>query len=143
MENLFHKLGITDKASFFKFAKQFLKFGVVGVSNTLIHLGVYYLLLNFNVFYILANISGFLISVCNAYFWNSKFVFKNAQKKNIKSFIKSLSVYSFTFLLSNGLLYFYVEILYISEWVAPLINIVVITPINFLLNKFWAFCEDR
>jgi len=40
---------------------------------------------------------------------------------------------------SPGLLYLWVDIVGISNIIAPLINIIMIIPLNFLLNKLWVF----
>lgn len=119
--------------------KQFLKFGIVGVSNTLISLGIYYLLVYLGIHYIIANIAGFIVSVINAYFWNSKYVFPKGSQDRVRSFIKCFTAYGFTFLLGTLLLYIMVDIIGISDKIAPIINLCVTVPINFVLNKLWAF----
>jgi len=126
---------------------QFIKFGVVGVSNTFVHLAIYYLLLFLNVNYIIANSLGFIISVLNAYFWNNKFVFnkkkenneKDTVKQTLKKLAKVYASYTFTFILSNILIYVWVDLLHISDKIAPIINSIITIPINFLMNKLWAF----
>lgn len=118
---------------------QFCKFGIVGLSNTIISLVVYYILIYLNVNYIVANTTGFLISVLNAYYWNGKYIFKANNKKNKNSLIKIYLSYGVTFLLNTFLLYFMVNQLGISNYFAPIINVIIITPINFLLNKLWVF----
>ena len=42
---------------------QFIKFGIVGISNTLIALAVYYLLLRFGALYLIANTISWVVSV--------------------------------------------------------------------------------
>ena len=124
------------------FIKQFLKFGLVGVSNTLIALGVYYLLVYLGVHYIIANIAGFVVSVINAYYWNSKYVFKKGTNGRTKSFIKCFTAYGITFLLGTFLLYVFVDIAGISDKIAPILYLCVTIPINFFMNKLWAFKEQ-
>jgi len=138
MKKLLLKLGIEDMLSFWMFIKQFIKFSIVGVSNTLISLGIYYALVYLGINYLLANLIAFLLSVLNAYFWNSRFVFKS--KGNVlRKLVKVYTAYGFTLLLSTTLLYLMVDIIGISQLIAPLINIAITVPINFLLNKFWSF----
>lgn len=61
---------------------QFAKFCLVGVSNTLITLVIYYTFISINSkLYIVGNAVGFVLSVLNSYFWNSRFVFKSRMKK--------------------------------------------------------------
>ncbi len=123
----------------FSTIKQFLKFGIVGVSNTLISLGVYYLLYFIGVNYLIANTMGFIISVLNSYYWNNRYVFKKTQKGHLKPLMKTFMSYGLTFLLSTGLLFLMVNYLGISKVVAPIIAIIITIPINFLMNKLWAF----
>ena len=55
---------------------QFVKFGLVGVLNTLISEGLYVIIVFFGGHYLVASLVGFVLSVLNAYYWNSKYVFK-------------------------------------------------------------------
>mgnify|MGYP003742959237 CR=1 FL=1 len=129
-----------DKEKWFAAAWQFIKFGIVGFTNTLVHLAVYYLLIRFRVHYLAANTAAFVISVLNAYLLNSRFVFRAAGKRShAKSVAKMFVTYGATFLLSTLLMYIYVDRLGINEKLAPLLNVFVTTPVNFLLNKFWTF----
>ena len=77
---------------------QFIKFGIVGVSNTLISLAVYQLALNaLGLHYLAANALGLVISVVNAYYWNNRCVFGGGQKrpflKHVALYFKSLTAY--------------------------------------------------
>ena len=128
-----------NKKSFFDLIKQFIKFGIVGLSNTFISLTIYYVLIYFKVNYIIANTVAFIISVLNSYYWNSKFVFKKSQEGNLKPLLKTFMSYGTTFILSTMLLFIMVEYLNISEVIAPILNLIITIPLNFLLNKFWAF----
>lgn len=120
--------------------KQFVKFGIVGVSNTLISLLIYYIFIYINVkLYIIGNIVGFLISVLNSYYWNNRYVFKTENRNHFNALMKTYLSYGMTALLSIGLLVILVEVLNVSEVVAPIINLAVTIPLNFLLNKYWAF----
>lgn len=122
---------------------QFIKFGIVGVSNTLISYVVYGVLVNIHIDYLVASIEGFIISVLNSYYWNNKYVFKkNKDDQRVwwKVLIKTFMSYAGTgLILSNVLLVIWVEYFKISELVAPLINLVITVPMNFFINKYWAF----
>jgi len=117
---------------------QFIKFGIIGFSNTIIGLGIYYFLLWLGVNYLICNIIGWLISVLNAFYWNNRYVFKN---KNcwIRSIFKTYLSYGFSFLVGIFLLVIFVEFLSITKTIAPILTLFVTVPLNFLLNKFWAF----
>ena len=118
---------------------QFIKFGLVGVSNAIVLLVVYYALLYIHVHYIIAYAIGFILSVLNAYFWNNQYVFKQARSTFWRKLFKCYVSYITTFIISTVLLYLWVDILGISDKIAPIINICITTPINFVMNKKWAF----
>jgi putative flippase GtrA len=118
---------------------QFVKFALVGLSNAIVLLAVYYALIFLNIHYIPAYVAGFVLSVLNAYFWNNRFVFKNSHSSFWKKLSKVYVSYITTFLLSTVLLYLWVDIIHLSDKIAPIINICITTPVNFLMNKLWAF----
>lgn len=119
-------------------AIQFIKFGIVGVSNTAIGLGTYYLFLYFGCHYMVANVLSWLISVFNAYFWNNRYVFKN-EVAWIRALVKTYLSYGFSFLGGCLCLYVLVEWMGVSDKIAPLLTLLLTIPMNFLLNKFWTF----
>ena len=121
---------------------QFVKFGIVGLSNTLISYVVYVAGVRFGMHYLLASILGFVISVLNSFYWNNTYVFGQGKEERnlLKTLLKTFMAYAFTGLvLANILLYIWVDILGISEYLGPLINLVVTVPLNFVINKLWAF----
>ncbi len=136
--NFFIKKNLS-RTNTYNTVKQFVKFGIVGFSNTLIALLVYYLLIYIKVNYIVANTLGFIISVLNAYYWNSKYVFNSSSKGKLKTMLKTFMSYGITFLLSTVFLMVMVDYLNISKVIAPVLNLIVTIPLNFLLNKFWTF----
>ena len=121
---------------------QFMKFGIVGISNTIISLVIYYLLTYFEVHYIIANTVGFIGGTLNAFYWNNKYVFKskgNKERPIITTGIKVFISYGASFLLSTILLFLLVDIMGVSDMIAPIINLAITIPLNFILNKLWAF----
>ncbi|MBX9033620.1 GtrA family protein [Gordonibacter massiliensis (ex Traore et al. 2017)] len=122
---------------------QFIKFGLVGVSNTLVFLAIYYLVLFLQEdWYLFGNALGWAVSVLNAFFWGDRVVFKNSKRgrvEQLKKLGKSYITYGATFLLSTVLLYFEIGWWDISSVVAPLINLLVTIPLNFFINKYWTF----
>lgn len=122
---------------------QFLKFGIVGISNTLISLAVYYIFLWVDKrLYLIGNIVGWIISVANAFLGNNKFVFSSegsGWKSTLTRIGKTYLSYGATFLISTVLLYIEVDVLHWSAVLCPIINLLITIPANFLLNKFWTF----
>lgn len=124
---------------------QFIKFGIVGAVNTVLSYaitnGCYYLL---HWHEQVCNIIAFVITVFISFILNGKFVFnKNEEKRSFwKSLLKVYASYSITGLfLTAGLLYIEEQIFGIPHYIATLMNLVVTIPINFILNKFWAYKE--
>lgn len=126
---------------------QFVQFGIVGVSNTLIHYVFYLICIFLGCHYLVASVVGFLISVINAFYWNNKYVFaqeENEKRSVWKAFVKTFLSYAGTgLLLENILLVIWVQFLHIAEAIAPIVTLLITIPINFLLNKFWAFKDKR
>lgn len=123
-------------------AVQFMLFSLVGLSNTVISLGVYSLCIFLGVNYLVSNVLGFIIGVLNAFFWNNRFVFKAEEGcRNVwHSLLKTYCSYGITGLLLNSLLLFvFIDKLGISKYLAQVFCIVINLPINFALNKFWSF----
>jgi len=116
---------------------QFIQFSFVGVLNTIVSLSVYYAFLFIGIYYLIANTFAFIASVLNAYYFNKKFVFKSNAKTS-SSLLKTYLAYTLTFITGSIVLFILVDILSISELIAPFIVIILNVPINFLLIKLWA-----
>jgi putative flippase GtrA len=129
----------------FPWMMQFIKFGLVGVSNLLVYYAIYSILLRFGCHYAIANGIGFVISVLNSFLWNSLFVFKKAEgrKRNkAATLLKTFISYALTGLvLQTLLLHLLIDRMHLSAYIAPVLTVCVTTPLNFLLNKFWSFKE--
>ena len=131
---------------------QFVKFGLIGVTNTLISYGIYMLVIwlmkpvNFAYDYIAGSVLGFIISVLWSFYWNNKLVFtEGSEKRNIlKSLLKTYLSYAATgIVLSNILLYVFVDLMGIPKAVAPILGLLITVPLNFILNKYWAFRKEK
>lgn len=129
---------------------QFVKFGIVGVSNSLINYLAYVAgLLAFRELgwfasadFLAAQIVAFVLSVLWSYYWNNRYVFAEAADKNswMVTLAKTFAAYSFTgLILSEALLLLWVNVVGLSEFVAPVLNILICFPINFVINKLWTF----
>lgn len=87
----------------------------------------------------MANAIAFVVTVANSYFWNNRYVFSKTSSGHLVALAKVYLCYGTTFVISTFLLYLMVDILGISKYIAPILNLFVTVPLNFLLNKFWAF----
>ena len=143
VKKLFEKLGVHSREDFWALFWQFFKFGLVGLSNTAVSMGVYYLVLWLNPsLYMLGSILGTVISIANAFFWNDHFVFKgndNSFKSKIRRLGKTYVSYGGTSALSTFLLWLEVAAFGISKTWAPVVNLLITIPLNFVINKLWTF----
>lgn len=117
---------------------QFIKFGLVGMSNTILGFSIYYLLLLLNINYLVSNLISWVVSVFNAFFWNDKYVFNN-ESTWLKKLFRTYVSYGVSLFVSTLLLFVLVKWCNVSEIIAPIICLVITIPLNFFLNKFWTF----
>lgn len=134
--------------------KQLIRFGLVGLSNTVVNYVVYAIaLLSFQHFsllgktdYLVSMAISYAVSVFWAYMMNKRFVFRVGQGEVSwwKALLKSYISYAFTGLFLNWLLSFlWVNFFEISKLIAPIINLCITVPLNFILNKFWTFKKNE
>ena len=124
---------------------QFAKFCVVGVLNNIVYYSVYLILIYLGVYYIISNVVGLTVSVINAYYFNNRYVFGTDGKLSWwKKLLKTYISYLFTgVLLSNLLLILWIEFFHVSEVIAPILDLMITVPINFLINKFWTYKKKQ
>lgn len=142
-KRLFQRLGADSRDERKALTIQFIKFGLVGVSNTLVSWACYYFFLWINnELYMVGSIVGTILGIANAFVWNDRFVFKGNTgdwKSKLKRLGKTYVSYGLTSVLSIFLMWAEVELLGISKAIAPIVNLLITVPLNFLINKFWTF----
>ena len=118
--------------------KQFVKF-----SNTLIGYVVYSACVWLGCHYLVANGIGFFVSVLNAFYWSNRYVFRKGageERSLWRSLMKTILAYASTGIVLNSiLLWLFIDLWGISEYVAPLLILIITVPTNFILNKYWSF----
>ena len=121
-----------------KTAVQFIKFCAIGVSNTALSLAIYYLLLWAGAHYLLAHVIAFALSVLNSYYWNKRYTF-TASKTTKSTIVRVYASYGATAILGTGQMFVLVDVIGLDKYISPLINIAILTVVNFILNKFYVF----
>lgn len=92
---------------------QFVKFAMVGFSNVIVSYGVYLI-----------------------FFW----IFQTIGiLPNTDYLAAQLAGYVLSIFLNSALSVLWVQAVGVPKIIAPIINLVINVPVNFLLNKFWAF----
>lgn len=123
---------------------QFIKFGMVGAVNTILS----YIITNACYYGLhfheqLCNLISFLITVLISFLLNSRFVFRQQEEVRqpwYKALAKVYASYALTELVLMGILLFIQErLLGIPHFIATFLNLCITVPLNFILNKFWAY----
>ena len=118
---------------------QFIKFGIVGISNTLLTaLTIWILLKVFHSSDYVSNIAGYIIGLINSFFWNRKWTFESKTKLNV-TFFKFIVTFVLSYLFQLGNLYLLLHFTHIDSYICQLLSIVVYTFVNFVLNKYYTF----
>lgn len=124
------------------FVKQFMKFGIVGVINTVSSWIFYYSLLYFKVHYIIATTIAYILSSIIGFILNKVWVFKSKNKVS-SSLFKYIVTYGSSYLLNIGLMYTFVDLLHISDKLAPILVLFFTVPYNYVLSKIWVFRDKK
>lgn len=140
---------------------QFLQFCIVGGTNFLVSSIVFWVVvflfrqyppLRFSADILedatikaqIASVLAFIISVLNAYILNKIWVFRKEAKKTHKgSVVRFFTSYGLTFFLSLFLVWFWMNVFHLPDVVVPFLNVLITTPLNFLLSKFFTFREKK
>lgn len=118
---------------------QFVKFGIVGVSNTLIFFAVYTLLLKvFGVWYVAASGIGFAVGAINGFLWNRAWTFRGHVGDALTP-VRWFVVQSSGLLVNLGLVYLFVDGAGLGKLEGQAVTIVIVTVLTFLVNRAWTF----
>jgi putative flippase GtrA len=118
---------------------QFVKFGIVGVSNTLLTFAVYTLLLKvFGVWYLAASAIGFTIGAINGFLLNRRWTFRGHVGDALTP-VRWGVVQSCGLGLNEGLLYLFVDDAKLDKLLGQACATVIVTVVTFLANRAWTF----
>ncbi len=118
---------------------QFVKFGIVGVSNTLLTFAVYTLLLKvFGVWYIAASGIGFAVGAVNGFLWNRAWTFRGHQGDALTP-VRWCVVQGCGLLLNLGLVYVFVSDAKLDKLVAQAFATSIVVVLTFFANRAWTF----
>ncbi len=121
---------------------QFVKFGIVGISNTLIFFAVYTLLLKaFGVWYVAASGIGFAIGAVNGFLWNRAWTFRGHVGDALTP-VRWFVVQTSGLLLNLGLVYLFVDGVGMDKLSGQAVTIVIVTVVTFFANRAWTFRGD-
>jgi len=124
---------------------QFLKFNIVGISNTLVDFGVYTLLTAvFGLDAIVANLISYPCGIVNSYIWNSSWTFKKERKRTKREILLFIAVNLVALAVSTGVIYacrvlFGVDDDIMRKLLYKLLATAVSIIVNFIGNKLFVF----
>jgi len=133
-----------------KVKKEILKFGLIGVLNTILSVFLMYVFYNiFALGYWGASSLSYLFSSLISFFLNKKLTFKNSHSYLIttpKFFVNIIICYSIAYLIAKPSIDFFLELIQINEMqiieqVAMLFGISIFTILNFFGQKYFVFNE--
>lgn len=126
--------------------RQFLTFAVIGVGNTIIDFGIYYLLTRYTIFFnyhtpgrYVANSISFLIATTFSFWMNRSWTFRRKDRPTLS---ESLRFYATTvggLFVNNFFLFFLGDFIGINDLVAKAFSTVFSTIWNFVFKKLWVF----
>lgn len=118
---------------------QFVKFGIVGVSNTVLSFGIYTLLLKvFGVWYIAASGIGFAVGAVNGFLLNRAWTFKGHQGDALTP-VRWCVVQGCGLLANLGLVYVFVSDANLDKLLAQALATSIVVVLTFFANRTWTF----
>jgi len=118
---------------------QFVQFGIVGISNTLLTFAVYTLLLKvFGVWYLAAAAIGFGVGAVNGFLLNRRWTFRGHVGDALTP-LRWTIVQGCGLALNEGLLYLLVHDAHLDQLVAQALTMGVVTVSTFTANRAWTF----
>ncbi|MBU2699356.1 dolichol-phosphate mannosyltransferase [Sporomusaceae bacterium BoRhaA] len=122
-----------------------MKFALVGLSGVGINMVVYMYFIALNANYLVAACCSFAVAVTNNFFWNVLWTFRGrAENRSItKKYLSFFIISSVNLAVNLLVLQLLVEYIQISETLAQLVSIALVSGLNFLLNYGITFSEKR
>jgi putative flippase GtrA len=118
---------------------QLVKFGIVGVSNTLLTLVVYTLLLKvFGVWYLAASAVGFAVGATNGFLLNRRWTFRDHVGDALTP-VRWAIVQGCGLGVNEGLLFLFVHDAGLDKLIAQACATAVVTVTTFIANRAWTF----
>jgi len=117
---------------------QFVKFGIVGASNTILSLGVYAALLQLGVWYLAASAVSYGVGMVNGFLWNRRWTFRGHVGDAFTP-LRWLVVQGCGLGATLGLVYLLVDDAGVDKVLAQACAIAVVVVFTFVANRAWTF----
>ncbi len=116
------------------------KFLFIGILNTIVGYGSFFIL-SFFLNYLIALIISHFIGVTHSYIWNKYWTFRT-QKNQLREFIKFNCVYLLMLIANIVILGLLVNVFSFDPRIGQLIVLPIVTLISYFGHKYWSFSKS-
>ncbi len=126
--------------------REFIKFSMFGVLNTLIDIGIYFILIRsfhfFMINFILAKAISYTVASINSFIFNRRFTFRS-QNTSWLFVLPFMAAGIVGLLINTGILAFLVKVVDLNQIYSVFIATLVVLTYNFTISKFYIFSKYR
>ncbi|MBI4276674.1 GtrA family protein [Candidatus Uhrbacteria bacterium] len=120
--------------------RQFVRFCIVGTTNFLLDIGIYFVLTRgAQLHFLLANGIAFILVVSWSYYWNKRWTFRDSTRMHLAQYARFVVVVLVGLGLAEGGLWVLVQQLNMFDLFAKFVIGIVIAFWNFGMNRAWTF----
>ena len=117
-----------------------LRFGIVGISATIVYYAVAIIASKFGLVAAIANLVGFGAGALTSFVGHFHYTFKKSDN-HFRYLIRFIIVTFFGYVLSNIIIFIALDVSQAPFWLAMLIVVLILPPASWLCNRYWAFNE--
>lgn len=125
---------------------QFIKFNIIGISNTVVDFVLYYILTAVGLNYLVSQVISYGAGIVNSYIWNTKWTFSKEKRRDPKEMLGFFIVNIAALLVSMGILYLCQNVFNVpdigpipSSFVSKCISAPFSIAVGFIGNKLFVF----
>lgn len=140
MRRLYHRIRHHPEVQKRPGLVQFVKFSLVGTSNTLVDFAVFSVLLyGFGLHYLSANVASFTTATTWSYILNRRWTFRARHGKVHVQYFKFILVSIVGLGLNTLILFLLVERAHLAKIIAKALAVLIVLGWNFPINRHWTF----
>jgi len=122
--------------------RHFVKYGIVGASNTLLTFVIYYVLVRgLGVDYLAALLIGYLVGSLNSYILNRRWTFRAGHLAHTVAGTRFAVVQACAIVANLALLYVFVHDLHLPRIASQAILTIPVLAVTFFINRAWSFAH--
>jgi putative flippase GtrA len=118
--------------------KRLLRFAIVGGSNTLVAVAIYWLLIEVGVPYLTAAALGYAAGIANGYTWNRLWTFETG-RFHLPELSRFVLVQGAGLVVNLFLLYLFVDELGIAQGPSEILSVAPVFLLTYSFNRWWTF----